>query len=72
MTTISYALPEAENVTVKVYNTLGEEVATLVNGEQVAGQHDATFDASNLLNGIYFYRLTAGKFSQSGKMTVVR
>ncbi|HZV13318.1 MAG TPA: T9SS type A sorting domain-containing protein [Candidatus Kapabacteria bacterium] len=70
-TQIDFSLPESGHATLKVYNSLGEEVATLVDGNQSAGQHSAAFDGNNLQNGMYFYRLSAGKFSQTGKMTVV-
>jgi hypothetical protein len=71
-TTISYSLPVSGRATLTVYNALGEEVATLVNGESTAGEHAATFNAENLQNGMYFYRLTEGKYSQTGKMTVIK
>jgi len=70
-TTISYALPTAEDVSLKVYNTLGEEVATLANGEMAAGEHSGSFNGRNVQNGLYFYRLSAGKFSQTGTMIVL-
>jgi hypothetical protein len=70
-TTISYSLPESQVTTLKVYNSLGEKVATLINGSQSAGAHTVSLSANDLQNGIYFYRLTSGKFSQSGKMMVV-
>ncbi|HET7153550.1 MAG TPA: T9SS type A sorting domain-containing protein, partial [Candidatus Kapabacteria bacterium] len=71
-TTISYLLPEASHVMLKVYNAIGEEVATLVNEENTAGEHSATFSAHDLQNGMYFYKLTAGKYAQTGKMAVVK
>jgi hypothetical protein len=71
ITTISYSLPESQVATLKVYNSLGEEVATLMNGSQSAGAHAVSLSAYDLQNGIYFYRLTAGKFSQSGKMVIL-
>jgi photosystem II stability/assembly factor-like uncharacterized protein len=72
VTNFEYGIPNEEHVALKVYNSLGEEVATLVNGEAAAGEHSATFNAENLQNGIYFYKLTAGKYAQTGKMAVVR
>ncbi|HZV13485.1 MAG TPA: T9SS type A sorting domain-containing protein, partial [Candidatus Kapabacteria bacterium] len=60
MTNFEYGISNEEHVTLKIYNALGEEVATLVNGETAAGEHSATFNAYNLQNGIYFYKLTAG------------
>ncbi|HET7152480.1 MAG TPA: T9SS type A sorting domain-containing protein, partial [Candidatus Kapabacteria bacterium] len=72
MTNVEFRLPNEANVTLNVYNSLGEEVATLANGEMPAGEHSIPFTADGLRNGIYFYRLTAGKFTQTGKMSVVR
>jgi len=71
-TAIDFTLPEPAHVELKIYNALGVEVATLVNGEQDAGAHTVPFNAGNAQNGIYVYRLTAGKYSQTGKMTIVR
>ena len=56
----------------KLYNTLGQEVATLVDGIQDAGFKSVTFDASRLSSGVYIYRLQAGAFIQSKKMLVVK
>jgi hypothetical protein len=58
-TTIQYDLPRQAFVTLKVYNTLKQEVATLVNGEQIAGRYKARFEGLNLASGVYFYRLLA-------------
>jgi hypothetical protein len=58
-TNISYQLPEAARVTLKVYDMLGREVAKLVDREVVAGNHTATFDGSRLSSGIYFVRFMA-------------
>jgi hypothetical protein len=71
-TTIRYTLPQAGNVSLKVYNALGQEVATLVNGHQVAKNYEATFDGSNLASGIYFYTLRTDNFSQTKKMILVK
>jgi len=59
-------------VTLKVYNILGKEIATLVNEELPAGEHEVTFDASNLPSGIYIYQLNAGKFVQTNKMIYLK
>jgi hypothetical protein len=74
-TVISYRIPSAENVSLKIYDLLGREVATLVNEYQQAGNYRSTFsaftrqgrDSSALSSGIYFYRITAGSFSQTKK-----
>jgi hypothetical protein len=56
-TSFDYALPTDAHVNLTVYNTLGQEVAQLVNGWESAGYHSMTFDASSLSSGMYFYRL---------------
>jgi hypothetical protein len=71
-TTIRYTLPLAGNVTLKVYNALGQEIATLVNGHQKAQNYEVTFDASNLASGIYIYKLQTANFSQSKKMVLLK
>jgi hypothetical protein len=71
-TTISYALPVAIYVSLKVYNIHGQEVATIVDEFQEAGTQTIRFDASRLSNGIYFYRLLAGAFNQTRKMVVMK
>ncbi len=71
-TTIRYELPTHEYVRLTVYDILGKKVATLVDGLQVAGYYAVPFDAAQLASGIYFYRLTAGKFSSIQKMTVMK
>ena len=71
-TTIRYSLPLAGNVNLKVYNALGQEIATLVNGHQKAQNYEVTFDASNLASGIYIYTLQTDNFSQSKKMVLLK
>jgi photosystem II stability/assembly factor-like uncharacterized protein len=71
-TTIKYALPKASNVTLKIYDMLGNEVMSVVNGYQIVGNYVETIDASSLASGVYFYKLTAGDFTDSKKMTVVK
>ncbi len=71
-TVISYQLPVSSQVTLKVYDVLGDEVARLVNKEQLAGFYEVNFDASQLSSGIYFYRLKANHFSEMKKMVLLR
>ncbi len=71
-TTINYQLPENGFVTIKVYDMLGKEIATLVNGNRTAGYHKVNFDASKLTSGIYIYTINAGKYIQSKKMLLVK
>jgi len=72
-TVINYELKTAGFVTLKVYDILGREVATLVNGYQNQGTHKVNFNASSLASGIYIYRIQAGdKFSESKKMILMR
>ena len=71
-TTISYGLPNASNVSLKIYNILGEQVASLVNKAMPAGYHTVTFDASKLASGMYIYRIEAGSFVQVKKMMMLK
>jgi hypothetical protein len=69
-TTISFAVAEERSVRIAVYNSLGIEVAELVNEVLPAGRFEATFDATNLPSGTYVYRMTAGDFVQTRQMTL--
>jgi hypothetical protein len=71
-TVISYQLPVYGNVTLKVYDVLGNEVATLVNEEKPAGEYEVEFDASTLASGMYLYKLQAGGFSSIKKMVMMK
>jgi hypothetical protein len=71
-TTISYSVPQKAHVTLKVYNLLGEEVATLFDGERQAGNYKATFDGTNLSTGVYFYRLQADNVSITKKLVLMK
>jgi len=72
-TTISFSLPKSEFVTLKVYNILGKEVATLINKKLDAGNYNELFEApSDLTSGVYFYKLTAGSFSDTKKLTLIK
>ena len=71
-TTISYTMAKSGPVTIKVYDLLGNEVKTLVNEYKLAGNYSVNFDASKLSSGVYIYRITAGDFTTSKKMAVVK
>jgi len=71
-TTIKFSIPQSSNVTLKIFNTLGQEVSTLINQNMESGVHTINFDASQLNSGIYFYRLDAGQFSEVRKMTLIK
>lgn len=71
-TTICYELPQAAHVTLKVYNVLGQKVATLVDDVQAPGKKSTSLDGTNLPSGIYFYRIQAGSFNQVKKMLLVK
>lgn len=71
-TQISYKLPRSTYVQLKVYNLLGEEVASLENSQKRAGTHSVTFDASGLSSGIYYYRLQTLDFLEVKSMTLIK
>ncbi len=71
-TTIKWQLAAGSFVTLKVYDVIGNEVATLINNELDAGSHSVNFDASHLSSGIYFYTLKAGSFIQTNKMLLLK
>ena len=71
-TVIAYDLPVPSLVTLKVYDILGREVATLVTEKQNAGSYTDTFDGSRLSSGVYFYRTQAGPFAETGKFMLVK
>ena len=72
MTSIKYEIPEGGLVKLSVYDMLGREAAMLVNEQQGAGSYRVSFDASGLNSGVYFYRLSAGNFTTSKKLTVIK
>ena len=71
-TTINYELPYANNVTIKVYDILGNEVTSLINEKQNAGSYEIKFNGSNLSSGIYFYTLSAGEFKSTKSMILIK
>jgi len=72
VTTIQYSIPDRSNVTLKVYDVLGRELATLVNEEKDRGIYSINFDASALASGMYLYRLQAGSFIETKKMILIK
>jgi hypothetical protein len=71
-TNIEISLPSASNVSLRVFNLLGQEVASLASGNMSAGKHIFTFNANNLSSGVYFYTLTADKFVSTRKMMLMK
>ncbi len=71
-TTISYSLDRPGEVSLKVYNLLGKEVATLVNGTQASGSHSITWNAANAPSGVYVYRLSSGNTQLSRRMMLIK
>ena len=69
---IGYRLPVSSNVTLKVYDVLGNEVATLVDEYKSAGTYKVEFDATDLTSGVYIYQLIVGNYMQSRKMVVLK
>ncbi len=72
VTTIKFSISKNEFVSLKVYDILGKEIATLVNQNANAGEYEVTFDATKLTSGVYFYKLTSGNFSDVKKMILVK
>ncbi|MDP2303938.1 MAG: T9SS type A sorting domain-containing protein [Ignavibacteria bacterium] len=71
-TVINYQLPVSGNVSLKVFDMLGREVATIVNEVQKAGTYDVSFNGKDLTSGVYFFRLQAGDFIKINKMTLMK
>jgi hypothetical protein len=71
-TTVSCQIPKERIVTLKVYDILGAEVATLVNEEKVAGKYEVNFDASSLASGVYIHRLSINDYINVKKMVLVK
>ena len=72
VTTIRYSLAAPGRVVLTVFNTVGQEVAEVVDGERAAGEHSVPFDASNLAGGVYLYRLSSGGLTQMRKMVLIK
>jgi hypothetical protein len=71
-TKIAFSVPKQGNVTLKVYNLLGQEVATLLNEVKTAGVHEVSFNGIDLSSGVYFYTLTSGDFVSTKKMMLIK
>lgn len=72
VTTVQYSIPLRSNVILKVYDILGNEIATLVNEEKSSGVYNVTFDAAGLSSGMYLYKLQAGSFVETKKMIIIK
>ncbi len=71
-TTIRFSVPHRSHVTLAVFNTLGQKVAELVNGDIDAGYHEVQFNASGMASGVYFYRLQADTYAQTRKLLLLQ
>ena len=71
-TTIRFSISKASFVTIKVYNILGREVKTLINGEKLPGEYKEQFNAGNLSSGVYLYELRADRYLEVKKMMVLK
>jgi flagellar hook assembly protein FlgD len=71
-TAISYSLEKAGDVKLKIYDVLGREVATLVNGKNDAGDHTVIWNARSVPSGVYFYKITAESYIQTKKMILMK
>lgn len=72
LTNIKFKISQSGYVSLKLYNVIGKEIATLFSGEKSAGTYEITFDASEIPSGIYYYRLISGKYIEVKKLTVVK
>jgi len=71
-TQIKYSIPKSSQVTLKIFNTLGEDIETIVNEEKPTGTYELNWNAANLPSGVYFYRLQAGDFTSVKKMILLK
>ena len=71
-TTINYQMPKKGQVTIKIYDILGREIATLVNEEKTQGRYAISFDGSNLASGIYIYQIHVNDYFNSKKMILLK
>ncbi len=71
-TTITYSIPVLSFVSLKVYDSIGREIAILVNKEKLPGKYHYVFDAHNLPSGVYFYRLQSDNFNSTKKLLLIK
>ena len=71
-TKIKYSIPKSSQVSLKIFNTLGQELETLVNEEKPVGTYELNWNAANLPSGVYFYQLKAGEYLQTKKMILIK
>ena len=71
-TIINYSIPKSSFVSIKVYNVLGKEVATLVNEQKSAANYSVQFNGSDLSSGVYFYRMEVGGFVETKKLILMK
>ncbi len=71
-TTIQFVIPEKSNVVITIFNSIGEDVLTLVNEEKAAGSYEINFNASGFTSGIYYYKLQTDNFAQTKKMILMK
>jgi hypothetical protein len=71
-TSINFSIPNKANVSLKVFDLLGSQIAELVNVEMETGSYNIEFNAANLPSGIYFYKIQSGNFSETRKMVLLK
>ena len=71
-TKIKYSISQPSQVSIKVYNSLGKEIETLINEYKTAGTYEIFFDAGNISSGVYFYRIVSGNYSETNKMILLK
>ncbi|MEP5944145.1 MAG: T9SS type A sorting domain-containing protein, partial [Balneola sp.] len=69
---ISYSIPQTTDVSLKIYDMIGRLVSTLVNKRQASGTYNVSLNASAWASGIYFYRIVAGDFVKTRKLTLIK
>ena len=69
---IKYSIPKSSQITLKIFNTLGEEIETLINEEKPVGTYEVNWNAADLPSGVYFYKITAGNYIATRKMLLLK